>query len=657
MNKLLAAAVIGWAALFASVPAALAIPDQYRGDSAIYGVQAPTQPNVLIIIDDSGSMTDSVLAGDYDPTVTYTPASGNYCVDCTGNSVACSATNVYTVSSSTDTVANAELCTSTTGSGRHPVTTYTPTPISSVNTSCGTLNPYNLLTTTGLYSGTPLKNDGTCGSGASASYASGNYINYLNTPSGTLIPKIQVAQSVVTSLISSTDNVKFGLMTYRQPSSGNTGGTLVSVTPSWSKVSGNTGGTAYTSYVQKMDTQFPSGYSVTSSACLKSPCTNRDALISTLSGLKAQGGTPIGEVLVEAGRSFGGCDNSTPTPGNCGLTAYGATVGLNSARLSAGYYSTSTMSYPNIIDAPCQKNYIVLVTDGMSTVDNLDTTTNLTSLCGTSNASTSTGGYCAVDGCACCFSSGSCVYSDTTGGSCSSSSKQCAAYPSGNSGLGIDNSSTQVTKFLYGSQQNISTFAIGFNLQGSDTAAIGMLTTATDNSHGHGAFYSATTQTDLSKAFSQIMAQIYQVNSSYVAPVVPSSPQNRTYSGNRVYMGFFEPQQNTTWFGNLKKYGIGTFTNNGKTFSNVITDVTGVPATWVDLNNDGLDDIYGTNLTTSGVSNGSFKSKSESFWNTVADAGNVNAGGAGSVLEALSSPITSHEPSIPRPPPAVPWYP
>ena len=169
-----------------------------------------------------------------------------------------------------------------------------------------------------------------------------------------------------------------------------------------------------------------------------------------------------------------------------------------------------------------------------------------------------------------------------------------------------------------------------------------MLTTATDNSHGHGAFYSATTQTDLSKAFSQIMAQIYQVNSSYVAPVVPSSPQNRTYSGNRVYMGFFEPQQNTTWFGNLKKYGIGTFTNNGKTFSNVITDVTGVPATWVDLNNDGLDDIYGTNLTTSGVSNGSFKSKSESFWNTVADAGNVNAGGAGSVLEALSSPITSH---------------
>src|SRR5208282_5433246 len=124
MNKLLAAAVIGWAALFASVPAALAVPDQYPGDSAIYGVQAPLQPNVLIIIDDSGSMTDSVLAGDYDPNTTYTPTSGNYCVDCTGNSVACSVTNVYTVSSSTDNYANAELCTSiTTGSGTHKVTT------------------------------------------------------------------------------------------------------------------------------------------------------------------------------------------------------------------------------------------------------------------------------------------------------------------------------------------------------------------------------------------------------------------------------------------------------------------------------------------------------------------------------------------------------
>jgi len=496
-----------------------------------------------------------------------------------------------------------------------------------------------------LYSGTPLKKDGTCGSGTSTSYASGNYINYLNTPSGTLVPKIQVAQSVVKNLISSTDNVKFGLMTYRQPSSGNVGGTLVSVTPSWSKVSGHSSGTAYTSYVQKMDTQFPSGYSVTNSACITSPCTNRDALISTLSGLNAQGGTPIGEVLVEAGRSFGGCDSSNS---NCGLTAYQASVGLNSAGQSAGYYSTSTKSYPNIIDAPCQKNYIVIVTDGMSTVDNLDTTTNLTSLCGTSNASTSTGGNCAYDGCACCFGSGSCVYSGTTGGSCSSSN-QCAAYNSvtptsgGNSGLGIDNSATQVTKFLYNSQQIISTFAVGFNLQGSDTAAIGMLTTATDNNHGHGAFYSATTQTDLSKAFSQILAQIYQVNSSYVAPVVPSSPQNRTYSGNRVYMGFFEPQQNTTWFGNLKKYGIGTFLYNGNTFSNVITDATGNPATWVDLNNDNKDDIYGTTLSTLGVSNGSFKSTSRSFWTplTVNDAGNVNAGGAGSVLEGLSSPITS----------------
>ena len=70
-HTLLTAAAIGWTVLLASVPAALAAPDQYPGDSAIYGVQAPLQPNVLVIIDDSGSMGDSVLAADYNPAATY----------------------------------------------------------------------------------------------------------------------------------------------------------------------------------------------------------------------------------------------------------------------------------------------------------------------------------------------------------------------------------------------------------------------------------------------------------------------------------------------------------------------------------------------------------------------------------------------------------
>jgi type IV pilus assembly protein PilY1 len=663
MSKMLTGAIFGWMVLLAAVPGALATanPDQYPGDSAIYGVQAPLQPNVLIIIDDSTSMSDSVLAADYDSTITYTPVgtkcSGNYCCqDTSGNAAECVANNIYLISTDTDQAANSELFyTSSTGSGNHIRYTYTPSTLSQISTTlkCGTgsssIYPNASLTDNGTYSGyalTPGASSITCGTAGSTIYATGNYITYLNTPLSGLTPKYLVAQSVVKTLINSSDNVKFGLMTYGKSQ---IGGKLLSTTPAWSMVTGHTSGTAYTTFAQKMDAQFPAGYVVKNTAkntpCngpINTVCTNRDALtaaIATLNG--SSGGTPIGQVLVEAGRTFCGCDASG---NNCGVSPYGNTVGTGTG---TGYCSSSTTSYVSPIDAPCQKNYIVLVTDGMSTLDNQDLTSPgiLAGYCPSpgNNGSSSTTGACATDGCGCCFNNaaGACTYSGSTGGSCNKGANyQCAAYPNGNSGLGIDNASTQVTKALYGSTQNISTFAIGFDL-GSDAAAIGMLTTATDKTHGHGAYYSASTQTALSVAFSQIMAQIYQVNSSYVAPVVPSSPQNRTYSGDRIYMGFFEPQQNTTWFGNLKKYGIGNFTYSSKSYNNVITDATGVPATWLDLNSDSKDDIYGTNLTPLGASNGSFKStstiKAQSFWSAVADGASVNSGGAGSMLEGLSS--------------------
>mgnify|MGYP001041997572 CR=1 FL=1 len=39
-----------------------------------------------------------------------------------------------------------------------------------------------------------------------------------------------------------------------------------------------------------------------------------------------------------------------------------------------------------------------------------------------------------------------------------------------------------------------------------------------------------------------------------VAPVVPVSRMNRTYAGNKIYLGFFKPQQDGRWFGNVKRY-------------------------------------------------------------------------------------------------------
>ena len=53
--------------------------DQYPGDTAIYGVSTATiQPNVLIILDNSGSMSDEVESGvSFNPSSTY--AATNNC--------------------------------------------------------------------------------------------------------------------------------------------------------------------------------------------------------------------------------------------------------------------------------------------------------------------------------------------------------------------------------------------------------------------------------------------------------------------------------------------------------------------------------------------------------------------------------------------------
>lgn len=123
-----------------------------------------------------------------------------------------------------------------------------------------------------------------------------------------------------------------------------------------------------------------------------------------------------------------------------------------------------------------------------------------------------------------------------------------------------------------------------------------------------GQYYKVQSAADLAKRLNDMFSNIVKpVDSSFVAPVVPVSPENRTYSGTRVYMGFFKPISERNWDGNLKKYAIE---------SNVIKDKNGNVATNAD---------------------GSFKSTSVSFWSSSADAGSVEAGGVGDALLARTT--------------------
>lgn len=499
----------------------IAAPDQYPGDTSIYGgAVAAMQPNVLIIVDTSGSMSETVPGSSepYNPATTYPLLN-----KCDGST--CGAVKVYNASDNTLFLDSVE----------------------SVTTSCNSVNPRDLLKTTGQYSGRRLNTDGTCASKKTRSYVLGNYVNWLNGPGKTTYKeKMIIAKDVVTNIIQSTNGVNFGVMRYNASS----GGKFVSTT-----VSSNT----FVSTIKNMDDIFTG------------TTTNRAALVSAVSTLSANGYTPLGESLFEAMRYFSG-----------GATAFSNTVGI-----TGGHYTSP-------IQASCQQNYIIFVTDGMATADDAAV---LKTIC--------------------------------TDGDCDADGKE----PND-----LEHSMDDVAKYLYDTdlsstydgKQNVTTFTIGFGDVGADAAAVSLLNRTADSSHGHGQAYLAGDQADLSTAITNIVSNIMEINTSFVAPVVPVSPENRTAGASRVYIGLFKPINGAAWEGNVKKYGLNS--------KNYLTDKNGAYANYVDLDNNGVDDrplLYGTVGGQSlplGAVNGSFVLSSSSFWSSTVDAGDVSSGGVGEKL-------------------------
>jgi type IV pilus assembly protein PilY1 len=724
--------------------------DMYPGDSSIYGLTSTVQPNVLILLDTSGSMsTGSIPAGNYDPTNRY-PAvndcitlntgttinaqqmtSGSTYVIVTAGStnftnfgapdsnVGTQFTSNHSVSSRTsssyyipsgtgggtvtpitsvpfscvgNTITNPArnnvyiISGAINGASGASISSSTATPLSNVtasNASCGTTTTlYSSLLNNG-YVSLPNRQLAASGSACTAAtgttiYATGNYINYLNYLNGTSTAlKAVVAVDVLQNLILNTPNVKFGLMTFNSNSVG--GGIYQSTASPASST------TPYWTTVQNMTTPFPNTTSTT---------TTQDALIAALQSMVADPtasfatNTPTAEMELEAGRYFGnGASGDTCSSGGtcvpctsgssifCGASAFSSAMPPNSVT------SGSVTYYQSPMEATCQSNYIIYITDGEANVDGANTATAnlLKTMCTVDNASGGTGG-CATDGCndvststvnanslvagtsysvastrtgsgsttdftKCGSTSNTIGTTFTATGVCTGTGKAnplaCNAFtgsPPGNDNNGLNNSLPAVAKFLANSTQKITTFTVGFGaLTGSDVDATYMLQYAADGNHGKGSYYAATTQSALSKALLQALATIQSENSTFVAPVIPVSPQNRTYGSSRVYMGFFLPETGIPWQGNLKKLGLDIKAN---TLSYTPTYGSNYFATWVDANADGTDDNTSQTVP-SGFTNGSFRSNSQSYWSTSADGGNVAQGGAGIVLENASAPATS----------------
>ena len=370
-----------------------------------------------------------------------------------------------------------------------------------------------------------------CG-GTSKNLYMGNWLNYDEGSTGEMRSRQEVAKEVITNLIQNTDGVRFGLMRFNyNTTNSNSGGRVIK------PVQSVTGDDAY-----------------------------RQELIDAVNALPASGNTPLAETLAEAGLYY---------------------AGMNSWFNDYNTYSDDILTSSNTYSSPmqyrCQKNYIIMMTDGGPTQD------NDTKLAGGNYINGDTIGDYDNDG-----NSG-----DTPTDASSDYLDDVAKYLYDNDcnpSLGTSGDSFE--------KQNIITYTIGFQ---SDQQ---LLQDAATN--GGGEYYVANSISGLSEAFEAIISKIQEVNAVFVSPVVPVSRTNRTYAGDALYVGFFKPQNSGRWVGNVKKYGLDPSGN--------ILDASGLEATTDD---------------------GQIKDNARSYWSASADGQDVTAGGVGELLLDRSSTGTN----------------
>ena len=286
--------------------------------------------------------------------------------------------------------------------------------------------------------------------------------------------------------------------------------------------------------------------------------TTRTQLKADIDDIHAETWTPLAETLYEAGLYFKGGRS----------------------------FFNSGVNYTSPIQYHCQRNYVVLITDGLPTQDRNSVLKDGATVSGT-------------------------VYpkiGDQDGDKREPGMVNDPNYADSGSDYLDD-----VAKYLYDSdrrsdltgQQNIITYTIGFTSSSSILERTAM--------HGHGRYFYSDNAQELSDAFQNIVGEILAKSTSFVAPIVPVSRLERTTAGDKIYLAFFKPVANGIWSGNIKKFAVQQTDNpSAGLYAGDILDSNGLKA---------LD------------SNGQFFSTARSYWTLSAmDGGEVEQGGVGEVL-------------------------
>ncbi len=315
--------------------------------------------------------------------------------------------------------------------------------------------------------------------GADRSYVffSANYVNWYRGLLATSQTRLQIVQTVAKDTIDRlavNDNVNLGLMRFSDNANLSCG-----------------------------DTNSAEGGMVLRE--INTVASNAAAMKADIDALNADGCTPLSETMLEAYRYLSG-----------GLVRYG----INSRRnptagnqlpsvLSSREPSPNENRYLSPLQTSCQRNFIVLLTDGRPTSDT-SADTEIQGLIG----------------------------------------RTCT-------GTGDGRCLEEIAQHMYTADmrpalpglQNVTTYTIGFGdeVRGSDVLR------NTANGAG-GVFYEASDTASLSAVLSTIVRTILDTNTTFTAPVVSVNAFNRTRNLNELYVTVFRPAETFSWPGNLKKY-------------------------------------------------------------------------------------------------------
>lgn len=97
--------------------------------------------------------------------------------------------------------------------------------------------------------------------------------------------------------------------------------------------------------------------------------------------------------------------------------------------------------------------------------------------------------------------------------------------------------------------QNITTYTIGFNIRSSFLADLA--------TQGGGTYFEASTAGELTAVFQDILGEVSELDTTFVAPATSVSQFNRLTLGSDLYFSLFKPQPSTAWVGNMKRYQLG----------------------------------------------------------------------------------------------------